>query len=112
MEINTNLRDKENEEFKEKILSDEIKAEDLVTMDVTKMMNKKKQEKLNHEKEEAAESIRSDYNQRHIKAIEGVYTCRKCKGKRTTQTEMQTRSADEPMTLFITCLDCGNQWKQ
>ena len=40
MEINTNLRDKENEEFKEKILSDEIKAEDLVTMDVTKMMNK------------------------------------------------------------------------
>lgn len=112
MEINTNLRDKGNQEFKEKVLSGEITSEELCTMDVTKMMNKQKQEQLNHEKEEAAEAIRSDYNQRHQKATEGVYTCRKCKGKKTTQFEMQTRSADEPMTLFITCLNCGNQWRQ
>jgi transcription elongation factor S-II len=24
---------------------------------------------------------------------------------------MQTRSADEPMTTFVTCIDCGNRWK-
>ena len=26
--------------------------------------------------------------------------------------EVQTRSADEPMTQFITCLNCKNRWKQ
>lgn len=23
----------------------------------------------------------------------------------------QTRSADEPMTTFVTCTNCGNKWK-
>ena len=54
---------------------------------------------------------RSDWNEKHTKVISGVYKCRKCGGSKTTQFEMQTRSADEPMTLFIHCLDCGNQWK-
>lgn len=26
--------------------------------------------------------------------------------------EKQTRSADEPMTVFGTCLDCGKKWRQ
>lgn len=38
---------------------------------------------------------------------DGVFTCRKCKSKKTVYREVQTRSADEPMTIFITCEDCG-----
>ncbi len=45
-------------------------------------------------------------------APEGMLQCRKCKSKKTTFIEMQTRSADEPMTVFATCLACGNRWKQ
>jgi transcription elongation factor S-II len=43
---------------------------------------------------------------------DGAFTCGKCKKNKTTYYEMQTRSADEPMTAFITCLNCGNRWKQ
>ena len=40
------------------------------------------------------------------------YVCRKCKSKETSYYEVQTRSADEPMTQFITCLNCYNYWKR
>ena len=41
----------------------------------------------------------------------GIFKCSKCKSQKTTYYEMQTRSADEPMTAFIQCLDCGKRWK-
>jgi DNA-directed RNA polymerase subunit M/transcription elongation factor TFIIS len=39
------------------------------------------------------------------------YKCNRCGKRECTYYEMQTRSADEPMTVFITCLNCGKQWK-
>ncbi len=39
------------------------------------------------------------------------FTCRKCKSKKCSYYQLQTRSADEPMTTFVTCIDCGNRWK-
>jgi len=45
------------------------------------------------------------------KDFEGMFTCGKCKSKRTTYFQMQTRSADEPMTTFVTCLNCSKRWK-
>ena len=45
-------------------------------------------------------------------ATEGLLTCGKCKSKKTTYTEFQTRAADEPVTLFCLCLACGSRWKQ
>lgn len=47
----------------------------------------------------------------HIQASTDMFTCKKCKSKRCTYYELQTRSADEPATIFITCLDCGKNWK-
>ena len=41
----------------------------------------------------------------------GLFKCPKCKSNATTYTSVQTRSADEPMTNFITCLNCDNRWK-
>ncbi|CAF0893100.1 unnamed protein product [Rotaria sordida] len=37
--------------------------------------------------------------------------CKKCKQNNCAYTEVQTRSADEPMTLFILCKSCGYRWK-
>ena len=41
-----------------------------------------------------------------------MFKCNRCGKKETTYYEMQTRSADEPMTIFITCVNCGKKWKQ
>jgi transcription elongation factor S-II len=47
----------------------------------------------------------------NMAASTDTFTCRKCKSKKCTYTTMQTRSADEPSTIFVTCLQCGNRWK-
>lgn len=41
-----------------------------------------------------------------------AYKCSKCGKRQCVQYELQTRSADEPMTLFVLCLNCGKQWRQ
>ena len=41
-----------------------------------------------------------------------MFTCGKCKSKKCSYYTMQTRSADEPETIFISCLDCGKNWKR
>lgn len=45
------------------------------------------------------------------KAMTDEFKCGSCKKKQCIYQELQTRSADEPMTLFITCLNCGKKWK-
>lgn len=47
----------------------------------------------------------------NIQASTDMFTCKKCKSKKCTYYELQTRSADEPATIFVTCLDCGKHWK-
>lgn len=43
--------------------------------------------------------------------IQGMFRCGKCKTYKTSYYQMQTRSADEPMTTFVTCHNCSNRWK-
>ena len=40
------------------------------------------------------------------------FRCSRCQKKLCSYYELQTRSADEPMTIFISCLNCGKRWKQ
>jgi DNA-directed RNA polymerase subunit M/transcription elongation factor TFIIS len=39
------------------------------------------------------------------------FKCGKCKERDVAVTTAQTRSGDEGITLFLTCNNCGNQWK-
>ena len=57
--------------------------------------------------------------QREQKILEGnksratdQFKCRRCNKRECTYYELQTRSADEPMTIFIMCLNCGKEWRQ
>jgi len=47
----------------------------------------------------------------NLEAATDTFTCRKCKSNKCTYMQLQLRSADEPMTTFVTCLSCGNRWR-
>ena len=43
---------------------------------------------------------------------EGAITCKRCGKNKCFYYQIQTRSADEGMTTFYTCTECGNRWKK
>jgi len=96
-----------NPDFKQRILSGEINIKDIGKLSVydiypenwSELLDKKiKRDKLKYEMKP--------------QAMTDQFKCRKCGSRSCSYYEVQTRSADEPMTQFISCLDCGNRWKQ
>lgn len=61
--------------------------------------------------EESFNARRSDWNRIHNTFISGIYRCGRCRGNKTTYYQAQIRRADEPMTTFVSCLDCNHSWK-
>jgi transcription elongation factor S-II len=108
--IYSNINEKsyvKNKTFKKRILSGEINPDNICDLssydifpDVWKELidNKIKKDKLKYELKP--------------EAMTNVFKCRKCNSRSCSYYEVQTRSADEPMTQFINCLDCGNRWRQ
>ncbi len=47
----------------------------------------------------------------NLAAATDEFKCYKCKKRLCTYYQMQTRSADEPITTFVSCLNCANQWR-
>lgn len=83
-------------DLKEKIQNKEILSKDVAFLDY-KMFNEDRWKPVVHESK--------------LNSNDGIFQCKKCKSKKTTYYSLQTRSADEPMTNFITCLVCNNRWK-
>lgn len=44
-------------------------------------------------------------------AMTDQFRCGRCKKRECVYQELQLRSSDEPMSLFITCLNCGHRWR-
>jgi transcription elongation factor S-II len=65
------------------------------------------------------QTLATEQMKRETAALEGskeegcdMFKCKRCGKSRTRYFELQTRSADEPMTIFIRCLNCGKEWRQ
>jgi|TARA_R110002072_G_scaffold79739_1_gene183697 transcription elongation factor S-II len=101
--VTTNLK---NPKLKARVISKDIKAHELAFMSHQEMMPERWQKMVDEKK------IR-DQNRYapKLEASTDNFTCRKCKSKQCSYYQLQTRSADEPMTTFVTCLPCGNRWK-
>jgi DNA-directed RNA polymerase subunit M/transcription elongation factor TFIIS len=57
--------------------------------------------------------IKRDKNKFEVKmkASTDAFTCRKCKSTECMHYELQTRSADESMTVYVQCCNCSYRWK-
>jgi transcription elongation factor S-II len=94
-----------------KSLISKIKAGEIKTYDLAMMSH----QELNMDiwRDMINSKIMRDKNmgEDDLAAATDEFKCYKCKKRKCTYYQMQTRSADEPMTTFISCLICGNQWK-
>jgi len=59
------------------------------------------------ERDNKREQAKAQMDQDYV----GQFKCGKCKSVKTTYYQLQTRSADEPMTTYVTCMSCGSKWK-
>jgi transcription elongation factor S-II len=114
---------KKNHEIREQVLMGSMSAESLVTMPSEKLAPPEKQREREASVKKLNDSRRLDWetaNEDKINKMCGIkgdllkaslFTCGRCKSTKTTSTQKQTRSADEPMTVFVLCMNCGKRWK-
>ncbi|TQD98616.1 hypothetical protein C1H46_015864 [Malus baccata] len=103
-----NLKDQKNLDFRRKVLLGHIKAERLVNLSTAEMASDQRQEETKKLEEKALfECERGG----PPKATTDQFKCGRCGQRKTTYYQMQTRSADEPMTTYVTCVNCNNRWK-
>ncbi|KAJ3379756.1 RNA polymerase II elongation factor [Entophlyctis sp. JEL0112] len=101
----SNLKLPDNLKLRADILSGRIPAFSMAKMTAQDLMSesaklaKQEAEKFNNHWAATAKST---------EAVTDEFKCGKCGQRKCTYYQKQTRSADEPMTTFVTCQNCGN----
>lgn len=104
----SNLKNKSNPTLRAHVLSGQITAEKLISMS---------HEELKSDARRAADEKLASVNMREAmvpqveKSISTSLECSKCRQRKVSYSQAQTRSADEPMTTFCECTNCGKRWK-
>lgn len=99
----------ENAQLPDRIRSGELKTREIATLSPDQLQpngiyaQTMKEQEIAHLKRQLAADKANDYK--------GIFKCAKCKSDKTSYYQMQTRSADEPMTTFVTCMNCNKKWK-
>jgi len=107
--LSYNLRDPKNASLRREVLEGELEAVRLVTMRAEDLANAEtrglfeemRKQRLRAEMQAAPEQVTTD-----------EFKCGKCGKRKCTYYQKQTRSSDEPMTTFITCVNCGHKWRE
>lgn len=87
-----------NIELKNSVLNGSISSEELVKMNPRDMVTDERKEERKKIEQDLTDSRRSDWHAVHNAPKGGMFKCRKCGSDKTLTSQMQTRSADEPMT--------------
>ncbi|KHN73247.1 Putative transcription elongation factor S-II [Toxocara canis] len=103
-----NLRDKKNGALRENVLTGVVTPEKFALMTSEEMAS----DEMKSQREKFTKQAIEEHQ---MSVQEGtpsdMFKCGKCGKKNCTYTQVQTRSADEPMTTFVFCRECGNRWK-
>ncbi|XWS65618.1 hypothetical protein CRYUN_Cryun05aG0129100 [Craigia yunnanensis] len=100
-----NIKDQNNPDFRRKILLGQVKPERIVSMTTEEMASERRKLENQQFKD------KSIFNCQRIDAPTATtdqFKCGRCRSRKTTYTQIQTRSADEPMTTYVTCTNCNN----
>eukprot|EP01104_Vermistella_antarctica_P000760 TRINITY_DN1087_c0_g1_i1.p1 TRINITY_DN1087_c0_g1~~TRINITY_DN1087_c0_g1_i1.p1 ORF type:complete len:318 (+),score=71.82 TRINITY_DN1087_c0_g1_i1:199-1152(+) len=105
----SNLRDVKNPDLRFNLRLGALDPDRLVVMKPQELasddLKKKRDETLAYFKEAVQRGGTKDM------AATDIFLCGKCGQRKTSYTQLQTRSADEPMTTYVFCLVCGKRWK-
>ena len=95
--------------FKSNSISKKVSDEKMNTLLDEK---KKNLEKISYTQNRDWAKEEANIKAKPVEIKEGIYTCKKCGGKKTQSYEVQLRRSDEPATVFIECVNpkCRNKW--
>ena len=114
---------KKNAALRDRVILGEISPGQLPRMTAGELQSEEKARERDETLRKLQDSRRLDWERANEKKINdmcgikgdllkaSLFTCGRCKSIKTTSTQKQTRSADEPMTVFVLCMNCGNRWK-
>ncbi|KAF1835417.1 transcription elongation factor [Decorospora gaudefroyi] len=103
-----NLKNKSNPQLRKRVLTGQVSPKQFVVMTHDDM---KSDARRAEDKKLEQENMKEAMVAAVEKAISKEFQCGKCKQKMVSYSQAQTRSADEPMTTFCECMNCGNRWK-
>lgn len=103
-----NLKDVQNRHLRESLLNSTLSAASFAAMTVAEMASEERR------KADAAlqeQNLRNARTAQDTQAETDQFKCGRCHQRKCKYYQLQTRSADEPMTTFVTCINCNNRWK-
>ncbi|KAK4771260.1 hypothetical protein SAY87_031792 [Trapa incisa] len=103
-----NIKDPNNPDLRRRVLLGQIQPERLISMTPEEMASDERRKENSQIKEKALFDCERGGPP---KATTDQFKCGRCGQRKTTYYQLQTRSADEPMTTFVTCVNCNNHWK-
>lgn len=104
----SNLKNKQNKDLGPKVMSGVIPAEKFVAMTLEEL---KSEERKKEEEELQKDNMKRAQVPMAERSVSDALKCGKCGMKKVAYSQAQTRSADEPMTTFCECMNCGHRWK-
>ncbi|KAF2862599.1 transcription elongation factor [Piedraia hortae CBS 480.64] len=103
-----NLKMKENAQLRHDVYTGRIEATKFVAMTTEEL---KSAEKRAQDAALEKENMMKAMSAQEERAVSTTMSCSKCKANKVAYTQAQTRSADEPMTTFCECMNCGARWR-
>ena len=91
-----------------RVLTGGVSPARLMTMTAEEMASDEKKYQIKLIRDKAM--FEADRSMKNVASTD-QFKCGRCKQRKCTYFQMQTRSADEPMTTFVTCTVCQNRWK-